>query len=69
MVGRTPGLQPTPSSACLVWMELNSLATGGPRGTRADLGPPHNFYPKWRTEFCTANIPPICDRLYRRSIE
>ncbi len=28
----------TPSSACLVWIKLNSLATGGSRGTRADQG-------------------------------
>jgi hypothetical protein len=28
----------TPSSACLVSIELNSLATGGSRGTRADQG-------------------------------
>src|ERR1700691_5556632 len=35
-----PGLQPTPSSACLVWIELNSLATGGSRGTRADWSEP-----------------------------
>jgi hypothetical protein len=26
------------SSACVVWIELNSLATGGSRGTRADQG-------------------------------
>ena len=37
-VGQTPGLQPTPSSACLVWIALNWLATGGSRGTRADQG-------------------------------
>src|ERR1700677_2307419 len=28
----------TPSPACLVWIDLNSLATGGSRGTRADQG-------------------------------
>jgi hypothetical protein len=40
------GLQPTPSSACLVCMELNSLATGGSRGTRADhRGLPPQFRP------------------------
>jgi hypothetical protein len=36
--GGPPGPQPTPSSACLVWIGLNSLATGGSRGTRADQG-------------------------------
>jgi hypothetical protein len=38
IVGRTPGPQPTPSSAYLVWLELNSLVAGGCRGTRADQG-------------------------------
>src|ERR1700678_4805158 len=36
--GGPPGPQPTPSSACLVWIGLNSLPTGGSRGTRADQG-------------------------------
>jgi hypothetical protein len=36
--GGPPGPQPTPSSACWVSIELNSLATGGSRGTRADQG-------------------------------
>src|ERR1700689_3861646 len=37
-VGHPPGPQPTASSASLFWIELNSLATGGCRGTRADQG-------------------------------
>ena len=36
--GGPPGPQPTPSSACFVWTEVNLLATGGSRGTRADQG-------------------------------
>src|ERR1700722_19177484 len=32
--GGPPGPQPTPSSACLVWIELNLFATGGGRGGR-----------------------------------
>src|ERR1700722_13780497 len=36
--GGPPGPQPTPSSACFVWIELNLLATGGARGARADQG-------------------------------
>jgi hypothetical protein len=44
--GRPPGLQPTPSSACLAGMELNSFATDGSRGTpRRSGGPPHSFGP------------------------
>jgi len=37
-VGRTPGPQPTPPSACLAYMKLISLAKSGSRGTLADLG-------------------------------
>src|ERR1035438_9146411 len=36
--GGPPGPQPTPSSACLVWRKLISLARSGSRGTRADQG-------------------------------
>src|ERR1017187_6617663 len=36
--GGPPGPQPTPTSACWVWMNLISLARSGSRGTRADQG-------------------------------
>src|ERR1022692_3025639 len=36
--GGPPGPQPTPTSACWVWMNLISLARSGSRGNRADQG-------------------------------
>ena len=37
-LGSPPGLQPTPCRLGLVYIELNLLAAGGSRGTRADQG-------------------------------